>query len=1084
MSTSNLSLWINPRNNTVFSGFNTFTQAPQMVLTQGDDVYVDIHIVDSSGGEAVEIPFQSNSSIKFAIGRIDRFPTSGSFTFQYESDIVQIPIPSSIQSVNLLINSLPSVTADGGVIVYFVNSTTYRVVFNTVGAKSDCVINTTGLYPNSNATVTRITTGTALLNEVQNVKLKTTPVAYSSTFTHAATPTISISEITTSIFRIKISDELKYGSFTISNGTKTTAAIKWDASASELLDALIACGISSSATLTSTRYSVVKNENLSWDISRVNGSYESLLVSAIGFTGFSTMTGLVNMNTLEIEDLLNGATSVTATLEVELTSGLIKQTLYQGEIRIINDLIDNATYSPIQFPDGSGGGLADAPQDGLLYGRMDGNWSVVPETDLTGYATESWVGSQGYVTINGWGTVPDGGLTGQVLTKLSDDNYMLAWTSLPDLSGYATQSWVTSQGYITSSALAPYATLASPALSGVPTAPTPSPADNSTTIATTAYVDNAVASSTTSPSTQKVTKTVKNSTAALIPKRSVVYVDGANGNNTTIALAQANAESTSYRTFGITESDIAINGTGVVVIIGEVLNVDTGLFNDGDQLYLSPTVAGGITNVKPSAPNHLVYVGVVTRANNNNGKIEVNVSNGFELNEIHDVAINGKLNKDLVSYEQSTNLWKNKSAASLGLAELSGATFSGKVNFTSVGGASGLNVGVGGTNTSSTMAGDMWITTGGANLNFRDGTGAWKVLASLQNGNVFTQPQSIQTLETATTTALRVTNRSTQLNAHSLVVEDSLPDSNAFVIDNEGKVGIGVSSTSFSSTYSLTVNGLISSNTAAIKTNNSTVATTSFVRSATVPAIVSVANESYPVTQNIGWNTFVRLYASSYTQVLLYSDNTYNVENGTEIKFVQGGPSLVMFIESGCTIISRDSMRSISGYGGVATLVKIGTNEWVLHGDLAHAPSGFVYSSGCVQSEAADFVGTMWIGYFVHQVVTADGNGGTITSDYPNSNGCWYPNGWVIDYAISSQTFLNWEAYDNFNNILTSGSFAYYTEYGTTFADGSGGTWATGSNTSANAGDVIYGGSYWDSAGQQTIYYSIVYDGNQGYYQI
>lgn len=213
--------------------------------------------------------------------------------------------------------------------------------------------------------------------------------------------------------------------------------------------------------------------------------------------------------------------------------------------------------------------------------------------------------------------------------------------------------------------LSGYAPLASPAFSGVPTAPTPLASDNSTTIATTAYVTNAIASSTTSPSTQKVTKTVRNATGSIVPKRSVVYINGANGTHPTISLAQANAESTSYRTFGITESDIAINGDGVVVIIGEVLNVDTGSFADGDQLYLSPTVAGGITNVKPSAPNHMVYVGVVTRANNNNGKIEVNIANGYELQELHNVSITTPANGDFLGYD--AGLWKNRTSAQMGI---------------------------------------------------------------------------------------------------------------------------------------------------------------------------------------------------------------------------------------------------------------------------------------------------------------------------------------------------------------------------------------------------------------------------------
>lgn len=120
-------------------------------------------------------------------------------------------------------------------------------------------------------------------------------------------------------------------------------------------------------------------------------------------------------------------------------------------------------------------------------------------------------------------------------------------------------------------------------------------------------------------------------------------------------------------------------------------------------------------------------------------------------------------------------------------AQLSGATFGGKVNFTSVGGAAGLNVGIGGTSASATSNGDLWITTGGTNLNFRDGQGAWRILVNTSNTNSFSAPQIIDT--TATTAALRVTQKGT---GNAIEVEDSTtPDATRFVVDQFGKVGIG-----------------------------------------------------------------------------------------------------------------------------------------------------------------------------------------------------------------------------------------------------------------------------------------------------
>ncbi len=51
-----------------------------------------------------------------------------------------------------------------------------------------------------------------------------------------------------------------------------------------------------------------------------------------------------------------------------------------------------------------------------------------------------------------------GGLTGQALVKTSNLDYSTGWVNLPDLTGYATQAWVNSQGFLTSSSLDGYAT--------------------------------------------------------------------------------------------------------------------------------------------------------------------------------------------------------------------------------------------------------------------------------------------------------------------------------------------------------------------------------------------------------------------------------------------------------------------------------------------------------------------------------------------------------------------------------------------------------------------------------------------------
>jgi hypothetical protein len=118
---------------------------------------------------------------------------------------------------------------------------------------------------------------------------------------------------------------------------------------------------------------------------------------------------------------------------------------------------------------------------------------------------------------------------------------------------------------------------------------------------------------------------------------------------------------------------------------------------------------------------------------------------------------------------------------------LTGGTLTGKLTATPTSGIAGINVGVGGTSAASTTAGDIWITTGGSSLNFRDGTGAWRVLPSLNGSNAFTSNQTISVNNT--TTALTVTQTGA---GNVLEVRDSNPDSEIFCINQHGKVGIGV----------------------------------------------------------------------------------------------------------------------------------------------------------------------------------------------------------------------------------------------------------------------------------------------------
>jgi hypothetical protein len=150
-----------------------------------------------------------------------------------------------------------------------------------------------------------------------------------------------------------------------------------------------------------------------------------------------------------------------------------------------------------------------------------------------------------------------------------------------------------------------------------------------------------------------------------------VRVTGAQGQRLKVDLAQATTDALSAETIGLVTETINNNQEGFITTSGLIRNVNTTgslqseTWADGDILYLSPTVAGRITKVKPTAPNHLVIIGYVVSAHATQGSIFVKVDNGYELNELHNVKITSETNNQLLAYTSATDIWENKNIIDL-----------------------------------------------------------------------------------------------------------------------------------------------------------------------------------------------------------------------------------------------------------------------------------------------------------------------------------------------------------------------------------------------------------------------------------
>jgi len=152
-----------------------------------------------------------------------------------------------------------------------------------------------------------------------------------------------------------------------------------------------------------------------------------------------------------------------------------------------------------------------------------------------------------------------------------------------------------------------------------------------------------------------------NKSGATITKGTIVYLKSSSSSSTYPEVLKANAttEATSSKTIGAVFEDVLNDATGYLVTSGEVRNLNTSSYVIGDKLWLS-TTDGLVTTTVPTQPNHAVFIGTVTRAQSVNGRILYAIQNGYELNELHNCLITTPANNDVLTYETSTSLWKNK----------------------------------------------------------------------------------------------------------------------------------------------------------------------------------------------------------------------------------------------------------------------------------------------------------------------------------------------------------------------------------------------------------------------------------------
>jgi hypothetical protein len=118
---------------------------------------------------------------------------------------------------------------------------------------------------------------------------------------------------------------------------------------------------------------------------------------------------------------------------------------------------------------------------------------------------------------------------------------------------------------------------------------------------------------------------VRNNTGVLMRDGEPVFIAGVTDTFPNVELAQADAIATS-NVIGVLTADIAPGAVGYATAFGTVRDIDTSAFAAGDTVWLSATVAGGLTATEPEPPNRSVEVGTVINSGVADGRLFVNLN--------------------------------------------------------------------------------------------------------------------------------------------------------------------------------------------------------------------------------------------------------------------------------------------------------------------------------------------------------------------------------------------------------------------------------------------------------------------------
>jgi len=321
-------------------------------LTRNDSYTLRLRLLEKQTSGLYDDIDLTGATLKAGIGTIEQEPSSGSFKLSINGTTSSaIPFNATAISVYTAISNNVSTVALYGSDTYGSYLLTATQPNTAMSFGSDAFT----LFPTSSVLVSTRRNPASGIEAQQVVRLVRNPIVYADTFT--TTPTagqIALTLLSTGTtianetYELTVGQDVKGGSFSLVFGANATTAIPVFQTAVSVQNS-----ISSGITTVTANCSVQDNGKGGYIIAftgrlGLTNVTTDLTLDASGIQFIPFKQTVLTINTAEVEDAFadSGETTITPTLEIELTQSGTPKTVYQGDVIIRKDLITAGSSVP------------------------------------------------------------------------------------------------------------------------------------------------------------------------------------------------------------------------------------------------------------------------------------------------------------------------------------------------------------------------------------------------------------------------------------------------------------------------------------------------------------------------------------------------------------------------------------------------------------------------------------------------------------------------------------------------------------------------------------------------------------------